>query len=48
MPRTTERGTKTIFKINFLNRNLELRYNWTKYYKEDIDGNKLYWDGVSQ
>lgn len=49
MPRTTERGTKTIFKIKFFNKTLELRYHWTKYYREDVmTGEKSYWDGVSE
>ena len=36
MPRTTERGSKTITLFNMFNRKVTIKYDYTKYYREDI------------
>lgn len=48
MPRTTEWGHKhfTLFKL--FNRKIILRYEYKKFYREDIEGKKSYWDGKSE
>ena len=53
MPRTTERGSRTITLFNLFNRKLTLRYSYTKFYREDYDFEtrkikKSYWDGESK
>ena len=46
MPRTTERGSKTITLFNMFNRKVTIKYEYTKYYREDIKtGKKSYWNG---
>ena len=48
LPRTTESGHRHFTLFKFFNRKIILRYEYKKFYREDIDGKKSYWDGKSE
>ena len=48
MPRTTEWGHRNFTLFKFFNRKIILRYEYKKFYREDIEGKKSYWDGKSE
>ena len=49
MPRTTESGHRHFTLFKFFNRKIILRYEYKKFYREDImTGKKSYWDGKSE
>jgi hypothetical protein len=49
MPRTTESGHRHFTLFKMFNRKIILRYEYKKFYREDImTGKKSYWDGKSE
>ena len=49
MPRTTEWGHRNFTLFKLFNRKIILRYEYKKFYREDImTGKKSYWDGKSE